>query len=77
MWSDGLALAAQDHCDDVGGKGIVSHSGSDGSKVWHRMERYGEAFGTMGENLSFGKSYADEYMISLYIDDGVSDRGHR
>ena len=41
------------------------------------MERYGEAFGTMGENLSFGKSKADEYMISLYIDDGVLDRGHR
>ena len=31
----------------------------------------------MGENLSFGKSRGDEYMISLFIDDGVSDRGHR
>jgi len=31
----------------------------------------------MGENLSFGKSQGDEYMISLFIDDGVKDRGHR
>jgi uncharacterized protein YkwD len=76
-WNDGLALAAQDHCADTGGKGVVSHDGSDGSKVWDRMERYGVASGTMGENLSFGKSRGDEYMISLFIDDGVSDRGHR
>jgi uncharacterized protein YkwD len=31
----------------------------------------------MGENLSFGKSRGDEYMTSLFIDDGVADRGHR
>jgi uncharacterized protein YkwD len=41
------------------------------------MERYGVASGTMGENLSFGKSRGDEYMTSLFIDDGVADRGHR
>jgi len=76
-WNDGLALAAQDHCTDTGEKGIVSHDGSDGSKVWDRMERYGVASGTMGENLSFGKSRGDEYMTSLFIDDGVADRGHR
>ena len=56
---------------------MVSHDGSDGSKVWDRMERYGDASGTMGENLSFGKSRGDEYMTSLFIDDGVADRGHR
>lgn len=31
----------------------------------------------MGENLSFGKSRGDEYMTSLFIDDGVKNRGHR
>lgn len=76
-WSDGLALAAQDHCEDTGSKGVVSHDGTDGSKVWDRMERYGDPQGTMGENLSFGKSRGDEYMLGLFIDDGVEDRGHR
>lgn len=76
-WSDGLAMAAQDHCYDTGSKGVVSHDGSDGSKVWDRIDRYGKGSGTMGENLSFGKSQGDEYMISLFIDDGVKDRGHR
>ena len=70
-------MAAQDHCTDTGDKGIVSHDGSDGSKVWDRMGRYGQASGTMGENLSFGKSRGDEYMTSLFIDDGVANRGHR
>jgi uncharacterized protein YkwD len=77
QWSDALSLAAQDHCSDVGGKGVVSHDGSDGSKVWHRMERYGKGSGTLGENLSFGNSWDDEYMTSLWVDDGVVNRGHR
>ena len=55
----------------------MSHDGSDGSKVWHRIARYGVAEGSMGENLSFGKSKGDEYILSLFIDDGVSNRGHR
>jgi uncharacterized protein YkwD len=39
--------------------------------------RYGKGSGTLGENLSFGKSRGDEHMTALWIDDGVADRGHR
>jgi uncharacterized protein YkwD len=28
FWSDGLALAAIDHCDDIGKKGIIGHKGT-------------------------------------------------
>jgi len=76
-WDDGLALAAKDHCNDTGPKGIMSHTGTDGSKVWHRMSRYGKVSGLQGENLSFGSTSAIDYVMSLFIDDGVSDRGHR
>ena len=41
------------------------------------MELYGVASGTTGENLAVGYSQGDEYMISLFVDDGVLDRGHR
>ena len=42
-----------------------------------RMKKWGKATGVIGENLSFGMSEGDEYMMSLFIDDGVKDRGHR
>jgi len=43
-----------------------------------RVQRYGKLRGRTGENLSFGKHLTgDEHMIGLFIDDGVSDRGHR
>jgi hypothetical protein len=70
-------LAAQDHCADTGGKGVVSHTGTNGSKIQVRINRWGQASGVIGENLSFGMSEGDEYMISLFIDDGVKNRGHR
>ena len=76
-WSDALALAAQDHCEDIGEKGVFGHEGSDGSKVWDRMRRYGDTADNMGESLSFGKSRGTEYMTALFIDDGVANRGHR
>ena len=31
QWSDGLAVAARDHCNDIGRKGLVQHNGSDGT----------------------------------------------
>jgi len=31
VWSDGLARAAQDHCNDIGPRGKSQHEGTDGS----------------------------------------------
>jgi uncharacterized protein YkwD len=31
VWNDGLALAAKDHCRDIGAKGKVTEIGSDGT----------------------------------------------
>merc|ERR1712137_136432 len=76
-WNDYLALAAQDHCNDQGPSGTTGHTGSDGSQPWDRINRYGRWGGTVSENLAYGRSEGDEYMVQLYIDDGVRDRGHR
>jgi len=57
--------------------GLISHKGTDGTQVWDRISRYGSYTGTVGENLSFGDSKGSEYMLSLYIDDGVLNRSHR
>jgi len=87
--SRGLTQAAKDHVADSGA-GLVSHTGTDGSSPFDRMSRYGTWTGTAGENLMFGGkggpvtlakfdfiTPARSVMLSLIVDDGVADRGHR
>jgi hypothetical protein len=76
-WGDGLALAASDHCLDMGIGGYVSHIGTDDSDATERAERYGGVTG-IKENLIFGLPNFSAEMIVMYlfIDDGVADRTH-
>jgi len=53
-WSEGLALAARDHCLDAGRYGLVGYIGSDGSTPPDRIERYGKAGFYQGQNLTYG-----------------------
>ena len=72
-----MARAARDHCNDIGPKGQISHIGSDGSQPWERIERYAEWDGSVAENISFGQDTGADLILNLYIDDGVTNRGHR
>lgn len=76
-WDDGLALAARDHCEDIGSKGLVTHTGSDASQIYERVQRYGRAQGMQAENLSFGSVTGQEHVMALFLDDGVPGRRHR
>lgn len=77
VWSKGLSRAALDHVNDIGPKGVVSHTGIDGSSPGDRIERYGQWDLSWGENISFGANTARRIMIQLLVDDGVPSRGHR
>lgn len=39
-WSDGLFLAAKDHCDENGEDGFLGHENSDGTTCLERIETY-------------------------------------
>lgn len=78
--SQGMSLAAKDQVNDIGPKGIddiSAHTGSDGSNVSQRIDRYGDPQGFVGETIDFGANTGRQIVIDFLVDDGVSSRGHR
>jgi len=47
----------------MGPLGFTGHSGTDGSKPWDRLKRYGEWGGQVGENIAYGVNDAQEYIL--------------
>lgn len=75
--SRGMCLGANVLVKDQGPKGFTGHKGTDGSYCEQRIERFGTWQGTVGENISYGKDAARQRILTLLIDDGVANRGHR
>ena len=76
-WSESLYLAARDHAMDQSRSGATGHSGSDGSSMSQRIERYGTWSGTCAENINYNDGDPRRTVIDLLVDDGVASRGHR
>jgi uncharacterized protein YkwD len=75
--SKGMSLGAKDHIRDLRTSGTSQHKGSDESQAWDRVNRYGSWQKIIGENISFGHNKARNIVMTLMIDDGVPNRGHR
>ena len=75
--STGMSQAARDHVIDQGNTGKLGHIGSDKSKPHERMSRYGKWHKKSAENISYGPDTGEQVIMSLIVDDGVYDRGHR
>lgn len=73
----GLQKSAEDHVNDIGLKGIISHIGSDNSSPLKRMQRYAFINSLASENILFGTETAEETVLGWIIDKGVKGRGHR
>ena len=59
------------------GTDAMGHKGKDGSFCEQRTQRFGTWKEPIGENLSYGTDTARERVLTLLIDDGVTNRGHR
>jgi uncharacterized protein YkwD len=71
-----LALAAQDHADDQGPRGLVGHQSASGATPSQRVvARGGGPY--ISETISYGSTSARAVVRQLVVDDGVADRGHR
>lgn len=76
-FSQGLALAAKDHAGRQGPTGEIGHAGPGGTTMVGRVQAYGRFGGILGEEINYGGADARTIVVSLIIDDGVPDRGHR
>ena len=75
--ANGLSMSARDHVADQSATGDIGHRGSHGGTPWSRIARWGQWTGRAGENISYGYSDARTIVITLIVDQGVPDRGHR
>jgi len=77
-WSPELEKAAADHKNDIGAKGLLSHTGSDKSNYKQRIEKYCKWGGSIFEAIDYGqKETAKDVVIAWLVDDGVPKRVHR
>ena len=54
-WSPEMAQAAKDHVLDIGPKGLITHTSTEGEniKAKQRLRRYGQIISCYGESMSF------------------------
>jgi uncharacterized protein YkwD len=75
--SQGMCSGARELVKDQAGTDTTGHKGSDGSFCEQRTQRFGTWKEPIGENLSYGDDSARERVLTLLIDDGFANRGHR
>jgi uncharacterized protein YkwD len=75
--SPGMCAGARELVKDQGATGATGHRGADGSFCEQRTQRFGTWTGDIGEDLNYSDDTARERVLTLLIDDGVANRGHR
>ena len=73
----GLAKAAQELVEDQQKHGGLGHISRKGATPQKRIEKYGNWDICASEDITYGSVEARHIVISLLIDDGVPNRGHR
>lgn len=75
--SRGMCDGARALVEEQSATGATGHRGADGGFCEQRAQRFGAWAAPIGENLNYSDDTARERVITLLIDDGVANRGHR
>lgn len=67
-----LSTAARSHSDDMAAQNFFSHQGSNGSRVWDRIESAGYQWRNVGENIAAGQTSPAQVMSAW-----MNSSGHR
>ena len=73
---DGLYQVGNKHGNDLKSRGVIEHTGGDGSWPWDRVNK-GTELTDGTENLVGGSDSVRESVIMLLVDAGIPNRGHR
>ncbi len=57
--------------------GTIGHVDAAGNRSPQRLSNAGVEYSRVGENIGYGSTSAQDVLVSLIVDDGVADRGHR
>jgi uncharacterized protein YkwD len=72
-----LAESARLHVADQSVTGAIGHRDSDGGGPLQRLARCGQWSGRAGEDISYGYTDPRTVVVTLIVDQGVRDKGHR
>jgi len=61
-YNEKLTAASENHVDDMIKNNFFSHTGSNGSQPWDRMEDEGYSWGNAAENIAYGQTSVKEVM---------------
>jgi len=74
---EGLAKAADLLTEEQQKYGGIGHISKNGNTPQNRIERFVDWYICSSEDITYGSFEARQIVITLLIDDGVPDRGHR
>jgi len=75
-YSEAIARVAKSHAQSQR-DGSIGHVDAQGNRSSQRLSQAGIEYSGAGENIDYGSTSAQEVLVSLIVDDGVADRGHR
>jgi uncharacterized protein YkwD len=75
--SPALITTAKAHAIDMGTKNKIGHTSSKGVTFDKRLRERAKAKGTVAENCDYGNAEPLDIVMSLLIDDGIENLGHR